>query len=178
MDFLANTKSFLKFWNIYCFKTSLQRNGLPKNRVWKGGRHRNPLKNGGRWLWKMSDPSWKMDNYQMEKIHSYGKTLVVYDPYIIYSIHLNTYHIHCSIIRLISCFMWSFPSLPICACRPHLQVTPLGGRQEWWATLFTGLVLETSGSRCFSWVRLPASSRFLFWPTKDFNPESLDTPWN
>lgn len=64
-------------------------------------------------------------------------------------------YVHCSIIRMISashfpvlfghfhhyqCVLTAF------SLRPHLQVTPLGGGQEGWATLFTGLVLEMTGN--------------------------------
>ena len=110
-------------------------------------------KNGGRWLWK-STPL--LENGQLSNgkdAFFYGKNLVIYDPYISY-IHL-TYHIHCSILRMIGASHFPvlcghFPSLRMCAYRisvygPHLQVTPLGGCQEWWATLFTGLVLEMTG---------------------------------
>lgn len=94
-------------------------------------------------------PLGKWTTIKWKRCIFYGKNLVIYDPYIIYPV---TYHIHCSILRMIGASHFPvlcghFPSLRMCAYRisvygPHLQVTPLGGCQEWWATLFTGLVLE------------------------------------
>ena len=127
MDFLTNTKSFLKFWNIYCFKTSLQRNGLSKNRVWKGGRHyvkesvkKMAVDDCGR-----VRPSWKMDNYQMEKMHFlWQKSCNIWCIYHI-SIYISytLFHSKNDWCFPFSCFMWSF-SIITNVCLPNFSLRP------------------------------------------------------